>query len=80
MKTLILYFAKRYIIGSINDFLKSHKNDVESISKTVDVWTLRLEKIIEQLKRINTRISDGQIETSELSDSIKEVEELVRDL
>ena len=48
-------------------------------SEVIGVWIVRLQAIIEQLKRINERISDGKVDDQEIDDSISEIEALVKE-
>ena len=78
MKTIILFFAKRYIVSALNDLMQKYKGNVTKASEVIGVWIVRLQAIVGQLKRINERISDGKVEDQEIDDSISEIEALVK--
>lgn len=79
MKTLIIYFAKKYVVSALNDVLEKYKDNVSMICEIISTWIRRLQCIIEELKMILARVSDGKIEDDEIKESIKEVEKLVRE-
>lgn len=78
MKTIILFFAKRYIVSALNDLMQKYNGNVTKTSEVIGIWIERLQAIVGQLKRINERISDGKVEDQEIDDSISEIEALVK--
>lgn len=79
MKRLIIYLGKKYIISGINDLLEKYKGNVTEISGTLELWIKRLQIVIEELKKILSRVSDSKIEDEEVKDSVKEIEKIVKD-
>ena len=79
MKTVILFFAKRYIVSALNDLMQKYKGNVTKASEVIGVQIVRLQAIVEQLKRINEWISDGKVEDEEIDDSISEMAALVKE-
>lgn len=79
MKTLIVYFAKKYVISALNDLLEKYKDNVAEISGTLELWIKRLQVIVEELKTILSRVSDGKIDSDEIEESVKEIEQIVKD-
>lgn len=78
MRRIFVSLAKRYAIGAVNDLLDRNRGDVAKISETISIWTGRLERVLDCLKRINERVSDGRLESGEVDDSLKEIEILVK--
>lgn len=78
MKSLIIYLGKKYIIASINDILEKYKDNVGMISEVITLWIKRLQIIIEELKNILSRISDGKIEDDEIKKSKEEIEDIIK--
>lgn len=78
MKSLVIYLGKKYLISSINDVLEKYKDNVSYISEIITVWIKRLQIIIEELKNILARISDGKIDDKEIKDSMKGIEDIVK--
>ena len=79
MKRLIIYLGKKYVISGINDLLEKYKDNVTEISGTLELWIKRLQIVIEELKTILSRVSDGKIEDEEVKDSVKEIEKIVKE-
>ena len=79
LKSIVIKLGKKYVVSAVNELLKEHKDDVSKISSTINLWTDRLQKIVGQLKMINVRVSDGIIEDKEIDDSIKEIEQMIKD-
>ena len=78
IKSIVINLGKKYAVSAVNDLLKQHKDDVAKIASTIDLWIDRLQKIVSQLKKINTRVADGVIEDKEIDDSVKEIESLIK--
>ena len=79
MKSFIIYLGKKYIISAINDTLEKYKDNVSEISSKIELWIKRLQIIIEELKNILSRVSDGKIEDKEIKDSITEIEKIIKE-
>ena len=79
MKTLIIYFAKKYIISALNDVLEKYKDNVSVICEIISTWIRRLQIVVEELKMILARVSDGKIEDEEVLKSKEEVEAIIRE-
>ena len=62
MKTLIIWFAKKYLVSALNDVLEKYKDNVSVICEIISTWIRRLQIIVEELKMILARVSDGKIE------------------
>ena len=78
MKSFIIYLGKKYIISSINDTLEKYNENVSEISGKLELWIKRLQIIIEELKTILSRISDGKIEDKEVKESVKEISDIIQ--
>ena len=78
MKSLIIYLGKKYVISAINDTLEKYKDNVSEISGKLELWIKRLQIIIEELKNILSRISDGKIEDKEVKEAVKEISDIIQ--
>lgn len=79
MKSLIIWLGKKYIISGVNDILESKKNDVVVLCQTIELWIKRLQIFIEELKRIMERLSDANVSDDDIKESVKEIEQIVKD-
>ena len=79
MKTLIIYFAKKYLVSTLNDVLEKYKDNVSVICEIISTWIRRLQIIVEELKMILARVSDGKIEDEEVLKSKEEIEAIIKE-
>ena len=45
-KSLIVSIAKKYILGSLNDFLYRNKDNAKKVSEQIGIWSSRLQAIL----------------------------------
>lgn len=76
---LIMKYAKNKLIEKLNDLLEQNKQSVGVVCEKIQLWIIKLQVVIEQLKRISSRCSDGHLDDDEVKDSIKEIEQIVRE-
>ena len=79
IKSLIISLAKKYIISSLNDLLEKNKSNVEKICAKINYWTTKLTIIIELLKKISSRCSDGKLEDEEVDQTVDEIEKIIKE-
>ena len=79
LKSLVISLAKKYIISAINDLLEKNKENVGYICEKINYWTTKLTIIIELLKKINARCSDGNLDNEEVDKTVDEIETLVKE-
>ena len=79
IKSLVISLAKKYVISSLNDLLEKNKENVEKICEKINYWTTKLTIIIELLKKINSRCSDGKLEDEEVDKTVDEIETLIKE-
>ena len=78
IKSLVISLAKKYIISSLNDLLDKNKENVGKICVKISYWTTKLTLIIELLKRISSRCSDGNLDDTEVDKTVDEIEKIVK--
>ena len=79
LKSLVISLAKKYIISTINDLLDKNKENVGYICEKINYWTTKLTIIIELLKKINARCSDGNLNDDEVDKTVEEIETLIKE-
>ena len=79
IKSLVISLAKKYIISSLNDLLDKNKENVEKICEKINYWTTKLSIIIELLKKISNRCSDGKLDDTEVDQTVNEIEKIVKE-
>ena len=79
IKSLVISLAKKYIISAINDLLDKNKENVGYICEKINYWTTKLSLIIELLKKISSRCSDGKLDDNEVDKTVNEIEQIVKE-
>ena len=79
IKSLIISLAKKYIISSLNDLLEKNKSNVGKICEKISYWTTKLTLIIELLKKISNRCSDGNLNDEEVDQTVNEIEQIIKE-
>ena len=79
IKSLVISLAKKYVISAINDLLDKNKENVGYICGKISYWTTKLTIIIELLKKISSRCSDGKLEDEEVDKTFDELETLIKE-
>ena len=78
LKSLVISLAKKYVISTINELLEKNKSNVGYICEKINYWTTKLTIIIELLKRISSRCSDGKLEDEEVDQTVDEIEQIIK--
>ena len=76
---MIEWFAKRYVIGMLNDMLDQYKDDISKVRQTLQVWIARLEKILSCFKSMLAKLDDGKIDADEIDQTIAEIEQVIKE-
>ena len=79
LQSLVIRLAKKYVISAINDILEKNKENVGKICEKINYWTTKLTIMIELLKKINERCSDGKLEDEEVYQTVVELENIIKD-
>ena len=79
LQSLVISLAKKYIISAINDLLEKNKENVGYICEKINYWTTKLTLIIELLKRISSRCSDGNLDDTEVDQTVEEIEKIIKE-
>ena len=79
LKSFGISLAKKYIISSLNDLLDKNKSNVKKICEKINYWIEKLSFIIELLKKINARCSDGNLDNEEVDKTVEEIEKIIKE-
>ena len=79
LQSLVIRLAKKYVISAINDILEKNKENVGKICEKINYWTTKLTIMIELLKKISSRCSDGKLEDEEVQQTVVELENIIKD-
>lgn len=78
-KSLIVRIAKRYVLGSVNDFLFRNKDNAKKVAEQVALWSSRLNTIILALNKIAGFVEDGKLDDNEAKHTMEILSNTVRD-
>lgn len=78
-KSLIVRIAKRYVLGSVNDFLFRNKDNAKKVAEQVALWSSRLNTIILALNKIAGFVKDGKLDDNEAKQTMEILNDTVRD-
>lgn len=75
---MIKWFAKKYVLGKVNDLLEVNQTNVVKVKNTIDTWVGRLQKILDCLKNILSKLDDNKLDSEEIDDSVAEIQKVVK--
>ena len=75
---MVKWFAKKYILGKVNDLLEVNQDNVVKVKNTIDTWIGRLQKILSCLKNILSKLDDNKLDSEEIDDSVAEIQKVVK--
>lgn len=75
---MIKWFAKKYVLGKVNDLLEVNQDNVTKVKNTIDTWVGRLQKILDCLKNILSKLDDNKLDSEEIDDSVAEIQKVVK--
>ena len=79
LQSLVIRLAKKYVISAINDILEKNKENVGKICEKISYWTTKLTIMVELLKKIAARCSDGKLDDDEVKQTVAELEQIIKD-
>ena len=75
---MIKWFAKKYLIGKVNDLLDLNQDNVVKTKNALDTWIGRIEKILACLKAILSKLDDNKLDSDEIDDAVEEVNQVIK--
>ena len=78
-KSLIVSIAKKYILGSLNDFLYRNKDNAKKVSEQIGIWSSRLQAILIDLDKVAKFAEDGKLDDDEAKKTLEMIDQLVKD-
>ena len=75
---MMKWLVKRVILGKVNDLLEVNQTNVVKVKNTIDTWVGRLQKILDCLKNILSKLDDNKLDSEEIDDSVAEIQKVVK--
>ena len=76
MKTLAIWFGKKYALSLVQDAVSAKKDKVAKWSQRIAVWIERIGLVAKFLGALADRLSDGVLTEVEAEMSVKEAKQL----
>lgn len=74
MKKIITWWLCR----QVNDLLEVNQTNVVKVKNTIDTWVGRLQRILDCLKKILSKLDDNKLDSEEIDDSVAEIQKVVK--
>lgn len=78
-KSLIVSIAKKYVLGSLNDFLYRNKDNAKKVSEQIGIWSSRLQAILIDLDKVAKFAEDGKLDDDEAKKTLEMIDQLIKD-
>ena len=78
-KSLIVKIAKKYVLGSLNDFLYRNKDNAKKVSEQIGIWSSRLQAILIDLDKVAKFAEDGKLDDDEAKKTVEMIAQLRKD-
>ena len=83
---LLMLLAKAIVIGAVSigslvgagSIIRSVLGVFTKTKNTIDTWVGRLQKILDCLKSILSKLDDNKLDSQEIDDSVAEIEKVVK--
>lgn len=76
MKTLAIWFGKKYALSVVQDLVKSKKEKVSEWSRRIGVWIERIGLVAKYLGTIAEALEDGELTEDEAQKAITDAKAL----
>lgn len=74
MKKIITWWLCR----QVNSLLEVNQGNVSKVKNTLDTWIGRLQRVLDCMKAILSKLDDNQLDSEEIDDSVAEIEKVVK--
>jgi len=76
MKTLAIWFGKKYALSLIQDAVHEKKDKVAKWATRIGVWIERIGYVAKFLGSLADKLADGEITSNEANEAIAEAKQL----
>lgn len=76
MKTIALWFGKKYAISVVKEMVACNSEEVSTWTFRINKWIDKIESVLKFLRDVSTRLTDGDLSTEEAEEIISEAKEL----
>lgn len=80
LKSLVIYFAKKYAVSAVQDAVKAKKPEVSAIALKVSAYAQKAAAVVAFLNALAQRLADGELTDQEAADTICEAKDLAESI
>ena len=80
MKTIVMWFVKKYALGAVQDAVSSKSDKVSAWSAKVGQWLAKARLVVAYLERLAERLKDGALTDEEADRTMEEAQILVKEV
>ena len=80
MKTLAIWFCKRYALSLVQDAVAAKSADVGKWATRIGQWIERFGLVVKYLASLSDKLADGELTKDEAENALKEANELAKQL
>lgn len=71
------WLLTKWIINRLNKVLAAYKDNVQLAMETIVKWIERLQKIIDNLKALCSRLQDNELTEEEIKDTVEDIKKTI---
>ena len=80
MKSIVIWFAKKYALDAVKDAVAVRSGDVSYWSKRVGMWLGKARLVVAFLERLAERLNDGALTDDEATRTVEEAQLLAKEV
>lgn len=71
------WLLTKWAINKLNKVLAAYKDNVQLAMETLVIWIERLQKIIDNLKALCSRLQDNELTEEEIKDTVEDIKNTI---
>lgn len=71
------WLLTKWAINKLNKVLATYKDNVQLAMETLVIWIERLQKIIDNLKALCSRLQDNELTEEEIKDTVEDIKNTI---
>lgn len=80
MKTLAIWFGKKYALSVVQDIIAAKKENVAEWAKRINIWIERIGKVVKFLGTLAEALEDGNLTKEEAEGAIADAKKLAEEV
>ena len=80
LKSLVIYFAKKYAVAAVQDAVKAKKPQVAEWATKITGYIVKANRAFAFLDALANRLADGELTDQEAADTIAEAKDIAESI